>query len=664
MQKKIDEAKNSPTTKKQSALDANCLNLSEYTAQYQSELDEDYDPTEDPNLLQMYKMEETEPDDVDSLGDESLEGSGFSYMDNKNFKKQTKPNNPKKENQWLKKKTLKKQISRENGNIENIQGKRTLKRRLQKNNKKSDGKSTVKKYDPKMDESYVHFLKVNGMVDEGLSDSDWSQGFGGSSEEGGEKAKFETEEERAERLDKIENSLQPDEIPSSKVEKKHLKQQHEYKKKLLEGKKTVVRPGWQARKNKHSLGSKLQFNKNFMNSLGNNKAMGQLVKSQIDFYILYWNPNSVNSSNQIKNERKKDILFGQDLLMESSYTCLPGNHKLQPKHKMKNDKLLKSLSKPHDKSVLDDEFMKNEDFILPHDMIILCEPYKELTHDHYISIVSKDIGRWTQQKFFTQILLKKSKFHQIQDEDKLELVSEKYVDKTLFKVELSKRDLIHIKFLNVDFLKSSGSPSHYGVHRVEEIHIFCVYMSYSPKDGVKRRLKVLNHLKKWTNYLKKRQIPYLMVGDFNTNLSKLPTVEEFEQSRLDEGIQMGNQKGTPTFYLTEDEIPLLQSICRPTKIEDMLTQHGLTRRRKLKSGKRERSRIDYLLTSELSVGQVIQFEHEDEFQKLTQKGYELAKGGTPLSNFERDGKCEWINDSNMVSDHYAFRFRITSKNLN
>lgn len=104
--------------------------------------------------------------------------------------------------------------------------------------------------------------------------------------------------------------------------------------------------------------------------------------------MLYWNPNSVNSSQQVKNERKKDILFGQDLLLEASYTCLPGNHKLQPKHKMKNQDLIKSLTHSSDHAELNEKFMGCEDFVLPHDIIMLCEPYKELTHDHYYSIVS------------------------------------------------------------------------------------------------------------------------------------------------------------------------------------------------------------------------------------------------------------------------------------
>jgi propanediol dehydratase small subunit len=95
----------------------------------------------------------------------------------------------------------------------------------------------------------------------------------------------------------------------------------------------------------------------------------------------------------------------------------------------------------------------------------------------------------------------------------------------------------------------------------------------------------------------------------------------------------------------------------------MLTQHGLTRRRKLKSGKRERSRIDYLLTSNLNVGQVVEFEHEQIYENLTTKQVELAKNAGKNGengNFERNGKCEWVQDSNMVSDHYAFRFRVSA----
>lgn len=248
-------------------------------------------------------------------------------------------------------------------------------------------------------------------------------------------------------------------------------------------------------------------------------------------------------------------------------------------------------------------------------------------------------------------------------ESKIAEVSAKTPCKTLFKIELSKRDIIHVKFFDIDFLKNANSGK-YSVQKIKELHIFCIYLSYSPKDGIKRRKKVLTHLTKWVGYLNKKDIPFFIVGDFNTNLAKLPSLDELEKSRvLDTGIPMSKQKETPKFYMTDEEVPLLQHMKSVTMLEDMLTQHGLTRRRKLKSGKRERSRIDYLLTSGLNIGQVVEFENEDDYTKLANKGYELdGKNLKKFQDLERDGKCEWVNDSNMVSDHYAFRFRISSKN--
>jgi exonuclease III len=59
------------------------------------------------------------------------------------------------------------------------------------------------------------------------------------------------------------------------------------------------------------------------------------------------------------------------------------------------------------------------------------------------------------------------------------------------------------------------------VKKVPEIHLFCVYISQSPKDGEKRRYKVLKHLVKWTAELKAQDIPFFIVGDLNTNLDRL-----------------------------------------------------------------------------------------------------------------------------------------------
>lgn len=263
-------------------------------------------------------------------------------------------------------------------------------------------------------------------------------------------------------------------------------------------------------------------------------------------------------------------------------------------------------------------------------------------------------------------MLKKSKFQRIVDESKIESAAKLTPCKTLFKVELGKRDIIHIKFFNVDFIKPGQNSSEYGVSKVKELSIFCIYLSYSPKDGVKRRKKVLKHLSKWTRFLKKKDIPFFVVGDFNTNLAKLPSMKEIEQSRTEDsqGIKMSKKRHTPQIYMTDEEVPLLQEIKSITTLEDMLTQHGLTRRRKLKSGKRERSRIDYLLTNNLNIGQVIGFRSEQEYTDLVEKEYALkngSKGSGSEVDFLRNGKCEWVNDSNMVSDHYAFRFRISSK---
>ena len=148
----------------------------------------------------------------------------------------------------------------------------------------------------------------------------------------------------------------------------------------------------------------------------------------------------------------------------------------------------------------------------------------------------------------------------------MDLFKKREPHKTLFKVELAKRDIIHVKFYDVSFFKpgsdadKNSTKPKFCVKKAKELHIFCIYLSYSPKDGEKRRKKVLSHLVKWTGYLSKKNTPFFIVGDFNTNFSKLPsTEEEFEESQFldSEGIKMGKNKETPTFYFTAAEFPLL-----------------------------------------------------------------------------------------------------------
>jgi hypothetical protein len=85
---------------------------------------------------------------------------------------------------------------------------------------------------------------------------------------------------------------------------------------------------------------------------------------------------------------KKDILFGQDLLNDADYTCLPGNYKLNSNLKQKDPRFM--ISNDFSKDILDADrkFCLDGDFLFPHDIITICEPYKELEHPKYHSIVS------------------------------------------------------------------------------------------------------------------------------------------------------------------------------------------------------------------------------------------------------------------------------------
>ena len=166
--------------------------------------------------------------------------------------------------------------------------------------------------------------------------------------------------------------------------------------------------------------------------------------------------------------------------------------------------------------------------------------------------------------------MKKSKFQKVETGVIFKSTNTKNdQNKILFSVEQSKRDIVHVKLQNVKFIKPTNNRGVFSSYCVAEFHVFCIYLSYNPKDGVQRRKKVLLKLARLSEEYRKKSIPFLIVGDFNTNLDRLPTIEDFEKCRSSDkgGIKMGSYTETPMIFMTEEELPLLKSICKNTKIE-------------------------------------------------------------------------------------------------
>ena len=98
----------------------------------------------------------------------------------------------------------------------------------------------------------------------------------------------------------------------------------------------------------------------------------------------------------------------------------------------------------------------------------------------------------------------------------------------------------------------------------------------------------------------------MIVGDLNTNLdriSRLNNTGQKKQTRVPEqGMFISENTEISQNQLSAEQLACFQEIMDNSKIEKMITNFGLTRRRKLSNGGRERSRIDFLLTSLLSCG--------------------------------------------------------------
>ena len=152
------------------------------------------------------------------------------------------------------------------------------------------------------------------------------------------------------------------------------------------------------------------------------------------FYLFYWNPNSINSPNVMKQNAK-----------------------------------LREIEKPH------------------HDIICLCEPYKEYKNALYDSYVP-DLSKIEQKKYFVQICIRKN-----------------FCDHSLLH---SSRDLliVSLRFENSKKL----------------VFLFCIYMSYNPNDGKERRDLTRKTIIDFFQIFKSNypNSGIIMIGDFNFDFNK------------------------------------------------------------------------------------------------------------------------------------------------
>ena len=183
------------------------------------------------------------------------------------------------------------------------------------------------------------------------------------------------------------------------------------------------------------------------------------------FSMFYWNPNSINSSNQQRSALKKQLIQGTHLYESNHY---------------KKYLKIESLTKPE------------INLLGPvYDIICLTEPFREYKNTSYYSI-RPEIDPKIQNKLFVQLLLKRSKF-------------------SSYTTIHSSRDIIH----------AEATFRHPKTPQKAKIHIFVVYFSHSEKDGESRRDRVISYLAANAVPLATKKRPCFVVGDFNTNIRLL-----------------------------------------------------------------------------------------------------------------------------------------------